>query len=114
MVDQTSFLIHGTLFIFYMLSTLYWAYWNHKTTGMLDDWGKNINPIHFITHMKDIKIKYQEWIKSYYLCLMQFTFSNLLVQLFTVYIFYGLTKKPKERKIDKVDRVSMISDLEDV
>lgn len=113
MVNQTGFLIHGILFVLYMVSTLYWAYWNRKTTEKLDSLGNNINPIHFITHIKELKAEYQAWLKTYYICLMQFTFSNLCVQTFTVYIFYSLTKKETVRQIDKVDASSLI-EVEDV
>jgi hypothetical protein len=95
-----------------MASTFYWAFWNHRTTTELDNAG-NIRPLYLIRHLKEVEVKYQAWIKTYYLCLLQFTFSNLLVQVFTVYIFYNLTKKPKERTIDKVDPSSLI-ETEDV
>lgn len=64
--------------------------------------------------MKDLEADYKIWMKSYYICLLQFSFFNLLVQLFSIYIFYGLTKKQKKREFKQVDRHSEASDQSEV
>jgi len=111
MVHQTSFVVHGTLFVLYCISTFYWAFWNHKTSKELDNIGNTISPQHPI---KDLEADYQIWMKSYYICLLQFSFFNLLVQLFSIYIFYGLTKKQKKRVFKQVDRSTEASDQSEV
>jgi hypothetical protein len=48
--------------------------------------------------------------KRYYICLMQFSIANLGVQLFTVYIFFGLTRQKIEKVVEKYSIVSAESD----
>lgn len=48
--------------------------------------------------------------KRYYICLMQFSIANLGVQLFTIYIFFGLTRKKIEKVVETFSVVSAESD----
>ena len=55
--------------------------------------------------------------KRYYICLMQYSLANLGVQLFTIYIFFDLTRKKSQKVIDKYsvltsDSIKRISMLE--
>lgn len=110
MVKQSSFIIHAFLFLFYMGATFYWAIWNKNSISALD----------YHVNFQDISKagqEYKNWMKRYYLCLMQFSLANLGVQLFTIYIFYELTRKKSQKVIDKYsvlthDSIKRISMLE--
>jgi len=113
MVDRSGFLVHGFLFLSYMCSTFYWAVWNRQSINALD---ANFTPWDLL-HIKTMEAEYEKWLKRYYICLMQFSIANLGVQLFTIYIFFGLTRKKKEKVIDKYsvlsgDSIKRISMLE--
>ena len=86
MVNKSSFIIHGFLFLSYMCSTFYWAVWNKRSISALD---KHVT----IKDVTQAGEEYKKWMKGYYICLMQFSLANLGVQLFTIYIFFDLTRK---------------------
>lgn len=102
MVEQKSFIVHGGLFLVYMADCIFWAIWNGASNDALD---ATVN-FHFITH---IKSEYENWMRSYYQSLLMFAFCNSLVQAFTCFIFYKLTRKDKERR---VSNTSMITEEE--
>lgn len=113
MVNRSGFLIHGFLFLTYMCSTFYWAVWNRQSVHALD---AHFTPYDFL-HLKLMEAEYERWLKRYYLCLMQFSVVNLSVQLFTVYIFFSLTRKTPEQPVvnkysvlsgDSIKRISML------
>lgn len=110
MVKRSGFIIHGFLFLSYMCSTFYWAVWNKKSISALD--------YHVTFHdVEQAGAEYKKWMKRYYICLIQFSLANLGVQLFTLYIFYDLTRKKSEKIINKYsvlsgDSIKRISMLE--
>lgn len=71
--------------------------------------------LYFVKHISE---EYTQWMKSYYQCLLQFEWANLFVQTFTIWIFYGLTKREKipdyadlsfeESEENEVERISCL------
>lgn len=90
MVDQCNFVTHGCLFLTYTATIIFWGIWNGASNAALEQ----TVTFKFITHLKS---EYDNWLKSYYQCLLLFSFANGAVQLFTIYIFYNLTRKTPER-----------------
>lgn len=86
MVDSKSFVIHGVLFVAYMASVTFWIFWNRASVEALT---ADVT-VSFILKIGD---EYKAWMTSYYQCLLQFSWANLMVQCFTIWIFYNLTKR---------------------
>lgn len=113
MVNKSGFLVHGFLFLSYMCSTFYWAVWNRQSVSALD---AHFTPLELL-HIKEMEAEYEKWLKRYYICLMQFSLVNLGVQLFTIYIFFSLTRKKTDKVLEKYsvlsgDSIKRISMLE--
>jgi hypothetical protein len=62
----------------------------------------------FITHLST---EYNNWLRSYYQCLLLFSIANGFVQLFTIYIFYNLTKKPQVKAVEQSSTKRAHSDI---
>lgn len=101
MVDQVSFVIHGALFVTYIAAVSLMVVWNHSGHGGL----ANLTEKGF----SNFGIAYQNWMRSYYQCLLLFSWANCCVQGFTIYIFFNLTKITTERKIDNPSLISVES-----
>lgn len=104
MIDTGSFWIHFTLFVVYMVSCICWVVWNHASNQALDS---TVNA-HLILN---IDTEYENWMKSYYQCMLQFCWANCLVQVFTIWIFYNLTRKETSNDADDI-RSTISSDSE--
>lgn len=105
MVDTKSIAMHAVLFCCYMGATTFWAIWNHASITLLT------TSFAELVQNGGLTQGYSNWIKSYYQCLLQFSWANLLVQCFTIWIFYTLTRP--EKKHDEAPRETYISDNSD-
>lgn len=85
MVDQCNFITHGFLFVAYTATIVFWGIWNKASNSALEQ----TVTFKFITHLKS---EYNNWLRSYYQCLLLFSIANGVVQLFTIYIFFNLTR----------------------
>ena len=96
-----SFLIHGALFITYVGAVYLMSVWNTEANNLLVAEAGNgfQNP-------QNLETGYANWMNSYYQLMLVFSWANCLVQLFTIYIFYNLTRKIVERKIDNPSLIS--------
>jgi hypothetical protein len=103
MIDTGSFWLHFTLFAVYMISCICWVVWNHASNQALDS---TINA-HLILN---IDTEYENWMKSYYQCMLQFCWANCLVQVFTIWIFYNLTRKDSSEADDIRSTISSDED----
>lgn len=62
-VDRKSFVVHGFLFVVYMVSLVCWLIWNRASNQALES---TVNA-HLILN---IDTEYENWMKSYYQCLL--------------------------------------------
>lgn len=75
MVDQVSFVIHGALFFAYGLAVTFLLVWNNTGSNGLKELasaGFNLNPLNLL-------FDYEQWMRSYYQCLLLFSWANCLV-----------------------------------
>lgn len=104
MVDQCNFVIHGCLFLAYTATVLFWSIWNVASNAAFET--------NFLT-LPNFQLAYMNWLRSYYQCLFVFSVANGLVQLFTIYIFFKLTRKiPTTGATYKVRSDSVEQDIE--
>jgi hypothetical protein len=108
MIDDCSFIFHLLMFFCYIASVVLVKIWNDTSAAALHA-QVVFNPI-------KLRREYLAWQLTYYWTQIEFYETNMLVQLFTIWIFIGLTVKEIEPVFERLsvyeESIKRISVLE--